>query len=471
MTTATAGRARGLLDGPGDRVRNLVPAGTVRAALAGGEAALLGWLTVVVPAVAAYVATATAPALGEATWWQAAVVGSSLWRLAHGGAVTLAGEAISLAPLGLSLLAVGLVVWSARRARLRTWAGLLALTAGYVAVGAPLAGLPPTSVGGWGAPVLGAALVGLAGGLIALRRAATALPPPDALVAAARRIPEPERTRVRAMARAVAVGTATAIVALVAVGLVLVVTSLVAHLSGISAALGALSAGGMSRAMAVLAMLLYLPTAVVWAIAWLAGPGFAVGAGTVVAPGGVMLGPLPAVPAFAALPEPGTLGAGLPWAPGVLLGIGALAGWRIHRRAPQQRWWEWIGAAVGTAAATGLLARLLASVASGAIGPGRMAELGPEPSAVALAAACWLAGGALLVLVPAAARGKGVPDHPADRGVLDAGGPGDVPAAGPRGGVGDAAARAASSAQGVLRAPVAAVRGLAVRARGSSRPG
>src|SRR5690606_24238945 len=90
--------------GPTERARRL-PEAWLRATLAGLEAAVLSWLFVVVPTVAAYVATAAAPLLGEASWDDAAVIGTGLWLLGHGATIDM-GDAvsISLAPLGTTLL-------------------------------------------------------------------------------------------------------------------------------------------------------------------------------------------------------------------------------------------------------------------------------------------------------------------------------------------------------------------------------
>src|SRR5690606_20357561 len=52
----------------------------------------------------------------------------------------------------------------------------------------------------------------------------------------------------------------------------------------------------------VLLSLLYLPNLAIWAVAYLCGPGFAVGTGTAVRAELVDLGPLPAFPVFAAVP-------------------------------------------------------------------------------------------------------------------------------------------------------------------------
>uniref|UniRef100_UPI00109CDDE2 cell division protein PerM n=1 Tax=Microbacterium sp. K41 TaxID=2305437 RepID=UPI00109CDDE2 len=79
-----------------------------------------------------------------------------------------------------------------------------------------------------------------------------------------------------------------------------------------------------------LAQLAYLPTLIVWAAAWLAGPGFAVGAGTAVSPAGTQLGVVPGIPVFGLLPENTSM-----WMLIVVLvpvAAGAFAGWAVRSR-------------------------------------------------------------------------------------------------------------------------------------------
>ena len=79
-----------------------------------------------------------------------------------------------------------------------------------------------------------------------------------------------------------------------------------------------------------LGQLAYLPTLVVWALAWLAGPGFAIGVGTAVSPAGTQLGVLPGIPLLGLIPEGGS-----EWLLLVLLvpvAAGAVAGWAIRSR-------------------------------------------------------------------------------------------------------------------------------------------
>src|SRR5699024_8628803 len=91
-----------------------------------------------------------------------------------------------------------------------------------------------------------------------------------------------------------------------------------------------LAPGRLGTVVLLLGQLAYLPTLVVWALAWLAGPGFAVGAGTAFAPAEVVTGPLPAIPLLGVLPEPG--GPALGWVVLLPMLTGAAAGLWLHQR-------------------------------------------------------------------------------------------------------------------------------------------
>src|SRR5699024_9944393 len=97
------------------------------------------------------------------------------------------------------------------------------------------------------------------------------------------------------------------------------------------AGLGVDTFGGLLLAVAQLAV---APNLVVWALAWLAGPGFAVGSGTLYSPAEVVSGPLPALPLLGALPTADGSGGLLRWAPVVVVVAGMVAGWWLHRRLP-----------------------------------------------------------------------------------------------------------------------------------------
>ncbi|MGC5169086.1 DUF6350 family protein [Microbacterium sp. DT81.1] len=185
-----------------------------------------------------------------------------------------------------------------------------------------------------------------------------------------------------------------------------------------------------------LGQLAYLPTLVVWALAWLAGPGFAIGVGTAVSPAGTQLGVLPGIPLLGLIPEGGS-----DWLLLVLLvpvAAGAVAGWAIRSRmvapklaapatavpvarveltgliptvpiappvAPPAPEHEPVGPRIAVTAGIGILAgalaALLAWAASGSLGPGRLAEVGPSAGPVALAVGLEvLVGAAILLLGP-----------------------------------------------------------------------
>lgn len=152
-----------------------------------------------------------------------------------------------------------------------------------------------------------------------------------------------------------------------------------------------------------LAQLVYLPTLIVWAASWLAGPGFAVGAGTAVSPAGTQLGVVPGIPVFGLLPENSSI-----WMLIVVLipiAAGAFAGWAVRSRL------VWEGTplgmlqraviAVGIAGAGAGVAGLAAALANGSMGPGRLAVVGPAawPFALALGLEVLL-GAAILLLSP-----------------------------------------------------------------------
>src|SRR5699024_6568825 len=106
----------------------------------------------------------------------------------------------------------------------------------------------------------------------------------------------------------------------------LVVVSLLAQSGRMGALIGGLEAGAIGTGVLGVLSMAYLPTMIVWAGAFALGPGFAVGAETSVAPTGVDLGLVPALPVFGALPTEdlgvvGWLTLAVPVAAGVVAGL------------------------------------------------------------------------------------------------------------------------------------------------------
>lgn len=344
------------------------PAQTLRGALAGAEAAIGSWLVVAVVAIAGYVVTAATPELGSAGWIDAAAVGSAIWLLGHGGTLDLAGASITLIPVGVTLLGVAGTAASMRRVPAETWWPVGAAVLAYTVLAGGFAALAGTP-GSWRG-VLGAPVVASIGCLVALRGRY-----PDPVAGWLARIPDGVRLGCSAGARAAAV--------ILAMGLLAVVGALALGFSRVLEIHESLVPDGASTVIMIVAQVLLLPTLVVWASAFLVGPGFAVGTGTLFSPTGIDAGPLPVVPVLGALPEPASVAGSIGFV--VLLGVltGALAGWWLRRRALSL---PGTAIAVGVAAATAALALgVLAALSSGAVGPGRMAEVGPDAAAVGVA--------------------------------------------------------------------------------------
>jgi hypothetical protein len=206
--------------------------------------------------------------------------------------------------------------------------------------------------------------------------------------------------RLPAWAVSVLGGAAVAVAGLLAVGALLVAISAITHSDRIAAVGEALDPdlpGMLALAMAGAAL---VPNAVVWAASYALGPGFALGAGTSVAPGAVELGIVPALPALAAVPADAS-----PWGWLVLagpIGVGALTGAGIRRLSASGRV-GMVGEAFGAAAAAALVMAGLATLSGGSVGSARMSVVGPVPWEPALAT--FLVVGIPAVIV-AALRGR-----------------------------------------------------------------
>lgn len=123
--------------------------------------------------------------------------------------------------------------------------------------------------------------------------------------------------------------------------------------------------------------LLFLPTAWIWTIAWFAGSGFSVGIATSVTPFDTLLGPLPALPLFGAIPSSWGWAGG--FAPVIVVAIGTVLGGLAGGRPLMRRASAFVSVMVSVCAAVfaGLVVALFCVLASGALGPGRLALTGP----------------------------------------------------------------------------------------------
>jgi hypothetical protein len=256
------------------------------------------------------------------------------------------------------------------------------------------------------------ALVMAAGALVGVARAfarrgwAT-----DATTSAVRgwieRMPPVALDGIRAAVR-VGVGAAFGVIA-VAAGL-LTVRILLDH-AAIVGLYQALGAGVDGDATLTVVQLALVPNAVMWAAAWLLGPGFALGAGTTVSPSVTLIGPVPGLPLLGALPPEGAP-LGVLWlALPVLLGfagaIAVAASVPVHEEAP---WWANLAAGLGAGLVAGALLGVLAAWSGGAAGPGRLSDVGPDALLVAASAAASVGVGAVAGVFAARARARNAID-------------------------------------------------------------
>ncbi len=179
-------------------------------------------------------------------------------------------------------------------------------------------------------------------------------------------------------------GGVAAVVGLVAAGGFLVTISVARHFSEITATMADLDAGPVGQLALTVVGALCLPTLDIWGLSVIVGPGFELGSGNGLSILGGEVEILPALPVLAAIP------AGMPgWAP-LLLGVPVLLGVLAARI----RWGRDLPTLTGTIASgaglAGVVALLVAGLcllASGSLGGGRLAEVGPQPLPVAAAAA------------------------------------------------------------------------------------
>jgi hypothetical protein len=311
-------------------------------------------------------------------------VGALGWLMAHGSGISVDGVAVTAVPLLLTLLCA----WTTWRVGLRVgdsisghgpdadaiadgerdWTvptALACFTLGYALVALvtlALAATPETSPSTIRTLAWSVALTVFVGG------PALAVGSGRAAIWAAF-VPAPVRA------------TAIACVSIVRyhllVAAALLVAALVVDLGTAANVLSQLGLDAGESTLFVLATLVVVPNAVVFSGGYLLGPGFAVGTGTIVSPTVVALGPLPMFPLLAALPDRGTTSAWTPYLMALPPLVAAVAAARAQRRHPTLRWEE--GGLRGCTGGVfaGVVVGILAAIAGGAVGPGRMQTVGP----------------------------------------------------------------------------------------------
>lgn len=330
--------------------------------------------------------------------------GLAAWLLAHGVPLGTGLGPIGLAPLALAALAgwrvarAGVHTTRARGGR-ATGSGGVALSAAtaVAAVYGVLGALAATAAAGPGlavAPVrAGLTLSGF--GLVAAL--AGTLPAAGAFGVLLDRLPAIVRDGLRT----------GCVAALLVLGAGAALAGLAVALAGghASDTFGTYRTGVAGQAGITLVCLAYTPNIAVWGASYLLGPGFAVGAHTVVRTSEVSVGALPALPVFAGLPS-GTQAEIAGFLLGAPLAAGMVAGWLLARRrlraAAASRpavvvgWPGLLGAAAVAGPVAGVLFGFVAHVSGGPLGGGRLSVVGPVAWQVGLVAAGVVAAGAVV---------------------------------------------------------------------------
>jgi len=189
------------------------------------------------------------------------------------------------------------------------------------------------------------------------------------------------------------------VVALVGAAALVVAGLLVVSFSRVISLYEALQPGALGIVSLSIAQLVLLPTLIVWALSWMVGPGFTLGAGALVSPLGTNLQAVPALPLLGIVPnEVPEFAFAIVVLPVVIAFIAGLVVFRRVVGSTGHRVWhdmsttsffaqpliQLVGAAVFAGAVAAGFAGLLAELASGQMGPGRFVLVGPSPEAVAL---------------------------------------------------------------------------------------
>jgi hypothetical protein len=330
-------------------------------------------------------------------------VGALGWLLGHGSGVTAEGAAITVMPLGVTLVCAW-AIWrigqrvgdsisghgpdaSAISDGERDWTVPLAsalFAIGYVvtailvvSVAATPATDPSTAgVVGWSLALclfVGAPAVAIGAGRAAIWLALVPLPVRATL------------TLVRTM-----------LLAWLAVALAAFAIALIADFDTAANIMSQLDASAGDTVLFVVVSVLVLPNALAFSGSYLLGPGFTVGTGTLVTSQSAVIGALPMFPMLAALPDNGPAPSWTAWLLPVPVLVAALAAARVQRSFPTIRWDEGAlrGCAGGIGAGAGFA--IVCAFAGGAVGPGRMRDIDPLVGDVLLQAVTAFGIGGLL---------------------------------------------------------------------------
>lgn len=319
-------------------------------------------------------------------------IGADAWLLAHGSGLQLDQALISVLPLGLTVLCAYVTF------RLGRWAGAtsavsdlrtaltgaVVLSGVYAVVAIVTAILAST---GRAEPSIGRAFIGAA--VLSLAAGGAGI-----IAGAELRGPLDQRTP-DWLAAAIS-GATSLVTMMVAASGVLVTVALALDFGTAANVVSRLHSDLPGALLYLVVVALFVPNAVLLGGAYLLGPGFSVGTGTLVSPAAVVLGPVPAFPLLAALPDDGATPWWATWLAALPVLLAVVAAVRTVRRHPVVQYE--LGAVRGLAVGVlgGVAFTGLAALAGGSAGPGRMSQIGAPLGETLLAATVALGVGGLV---------------------------------------------------------------------------
>ena len=309
---------------------------------------------------------------GTGEGWGKLLVGAiRAWLVAVGGTLRVDGLTLTMLPIGATLVVALVAALLARRsvpASLQDLGAFAAMAGGLAGTIAAIASAA-TNQGADGTSVIrstfGAFLVvglGAAWGAASRFENLRVFPEESAHLAGVVR------------------SAASAILCVLGAAVVVLLALLITHLDRAGDLWTSLNPGFGGGLVLGALCVLALPNLVLWVVAVMAGPGFALGVDSQVTLGGVDLSLVPGFPVFAALPSPGES----PWLAYSIAAIpaiaGAVAGWRFVDLDPIEE--PTIGRHLVFGTASGALAGLLLGLgvmgSQGSIGPGLLQTAGPQ---------------------------------------------------------------------------------------------
>lgn len=326
------------------------------------------WVVIIAVMLLFYAVSAAAPMLGNVQWQDAAKFASGWWLSIFGARQQIGETTIGIIPLTLTFLIGWLAYQAFRKHDISTWQEI-GVAAGVSTAAVLILALATQPGGTWWPALFGSLLLfGVAAVASAREKLLGEYPAYQFLVAARRPL------------RWVAV----------AFGGLIIVTAILLLLLG-AERIGAIHSSYLAGVDGVIGLILlqlsYVPNLLAWVAAWLLGPGFAIGTDTNFSALGTASGPLPAFPILGALPEVGTK---VPVVLALVALVCLLAGagytWHLTKQGDAD---TSLRTVAGHTAAAGVMLALgtamWALLAGGAIGPGRLADVGSRPEFILLA--------------------------------------------------------------------------------------